>query len=134
MLRSLQQDGERLAAQFGRGGGGGQALQFAAAELGSRLPASGPVPPLGELISQAEVQHLRTEWRRLKEARSGILAAAAAVADLLVMHWAQPAQLAADRLELAQVVVTLPCAYLRCANLGGGNERKLQCSACRAAW
>lgn len=82
----------------------------------------------------SSLQHLRTEWRLLKEARSSILAAAAAVADLLVIHWAQPAQLAADRLELAQVVFTLPCAYLRCANRGGGSDRKLRCGACRVAW
>ncbi|PRW56662.1 MYND finger [Chlorella sorokiniana] len=54
--------------------------------------------------------------------------------SLLLQAMVLPAQLAGSRLELAQALVTLPCAYPCCASLGGSMERKLRCSACRVAW
>ncbi|PRW56827.1 hypothetical protein C2E21_4658 [Chlorella sorokiniana] len=70
-----------------------------------------------------------------------LLAPAAALAPMLREHWAQPEQVAADRLALARAAAARSCAYLRCANLGGeggpaagqgvGSQR---CSACRAMW
>ena len=63
------------------------------------------------------------------------------LAELLQQVWDLPEQQEAARLATAQVAATRSCAYLRCANVGGGGgpaagegDGSSRCSACRVAW
>jgi hypothetical protein len=62
-------------------------------------------------------------------------------AALLHTFWQLPEQVAAARLEVAQVAATRSCAYLGCSNLGmsgglgaGQGVGSKLCSGCRVAW
>ena len=66
---------------------------------------------------------------------------AAALARLLQQYWQLPEQQAAGRLEVAQAGATRSCAYLACANLGGGGGPATgegvgskKCSVCRVSY
>ncbi|KAI7842251.1 hypothetical protein COHA_003892 [Chlorella ohadii] len=63
------------------------------------------------------------------------------LSELLQQVWQLPEQQEAARLETAQAAAARSCAYLRCANLGGGGgpaagqgSGSSKCSACRVAW
>ena len=95
----------------------------------------------GPISPQPVVENPAEHFRLLLGSPAQVLPAAAAAAELLQQHWAEPEQVAAARLELARAAATRSCAYLGCANLGGeggpdagqrpGSQR---CSACRAVW
>ncbi|KAL4457574.1 hypothetical protein ABPG75_012439 [Micractinium tetrahymenae] len=77
----------------------------------------------------------------LRRYQAELLPPAARLAEALQEHWAQPEQQAAAWLELGQALAVRSCAYLRCANLGGGGgpdagqgEGSRRCGGCRAVW
>ncbi|KAL4421394.1 hypothetical protein ABPG75_010685 [Micractinium tetrahymenae] len=108
--------------------------QQAAAELQAAIRAVAMLPSDCERVSPAEYNAFYDGLLHLVEP-------AQQVAQLLLQHWAQPEQVAADRLALAQAAAAHSCANLRCANLGleggpaaGEGRGCKRCSACRAVY
>ncbi len=78
---------------------------------------------------------------RNQQQRQPLLQALQNLAKALQQVWQLPEQQEAARLEAAQAAAARSCAYLRCANLGGGGGPAVgqgsgssKCSACRVAW
>ncbi|PRW55939.1 ubiquitin carboxyl-terminal hydrolase 18-like [Chlorella sorokiniana] len=70
-----------------------------------------------------------------------VMPLAQSMAAALLDWWRRPAAQQGQQLEAAQAAAARSCAYLRCANLGGGGgpaagqgEGSQRCSVCRAVW
>lgn len=92
-----------------------------------------------QTVRQAAAQSQSAAERR--QATQAALPQAARVAQLLERWFELPQQAAGVRLLLAQAAASRACAYLGCANLGGGGgpfagegQGSQRCSACRAVW
>ena len=68
----------------------------------------------------AAIQRGMEAVERAAAGQQDVLPPACSLAAALLDWWRRPEQEAADQLELAQAAATRSCAYLRCANLGGG--------------
>lgn len=68
----------------------------------------------------AAIQRGMEAVERAAAGQQDVLPPARSLAAALLDWWRRPEQEAADQLELAQAAATRSCAYLPCANLGGG--------------
>lgn len=114
-----------------------EALASELPEASAALTAALGAYNVAMAAASAADQRIHTLQRELW----ALLPQATRVAQLLERWYQLPAQAEPLRLQLARAAGSRACAYLGCANLGGGGgpfagegEGSLRCSACKAVW
>ncbi|PRW56127.1 Zinc finger domain-containing MYND finger domain [Chlorella sorokiniana] len=111
-------------------------------EGGDVQPAStaAAILPMRRALAEVEADMARRNFAP-NRLQPDVLPAARRLAAALLDWWRRPAAQQEQQLEAAQAAAARSCAYLRCANLGGGGrpaagqgEGSQRCSACRAVW